>query len=156
MKVQLSPNYSLRGDNKISMIVVHGTGTMSDSSALDWISRKESKVSYHYLIAKDGEIYQLVKDEHKAWHAGKSSYNFREVGNSVNPISIGVALTGDGSQPYTDAQYEALGNLLADLMAKYRIPPTDVRGHNEVSPGRKTDPYHVFDWHRVLGIVGDR
>jgi len=31
-----------------------------------------------------------------------------------------------------------------------------VRGHNEVAPGRKVDPYDVFDWARVLGMVGDR
>lgn len=151
-----SPHYSRRDGHEISMVIVHGTGTMSTSAAVSWICDERSRVSYHYLIGRDGKLFRLVDEKYKAWHAGRSSWHGREVGVSVNPIAIGIALTGDGTEPYTDAQYWTLADLLADLMARYRIPPSDVRGHDEVAPGRKTDPYPCFEWRRVLGEVGER
>lgn len=138
------------------MIVIHGTGSMSDEGTLSWLQDERSKVSYHYLVGIDGKLYRCVADSKKAWHAGRSTYGGREIANSVNPISLGVALTNDGTQPYKEVQYSTLAHLLADLMARYRIPPTDVRGHNEVAPGRKIDPYDGFDWGKVLGLVGRR
>ena len=108
------------------------------------------------MIGLDGKLYRCVAETHKAWHAGRSTYGGREIAGSVNPISLGVALTNDGTQPYKEAQYDTLGHLLADLMRRHRIPPSDVRGHNEVAPGRKVDPYDSFDWGRVLGLVGER
>lgn len=151
-----SPNWSSREGHAVSMVIVHGTGSMSTSGVLSWICDERSKVSYHYLIGRDGNLYRCVLEKAKAWHAGRSKWHGREIGNSVNPISIGIGLTSDGSEPYTDAQYWTLADLLGDIMTRYRIPPCDVRGHAEVSPGRKVDPYDVFDWRRVLGEVGER
>ena len=32
------------------------------------------KVSCHYLISREGKIFQLVEDNKVAWHAGKSKW----------------------------------------------------------------------------------
>lgn len=151
-----SPNYSGRSGNAVSMVIVHGTGSMSDHGTVSWVTNSASRVSYHYLIGLDGALYRFVAEDMKAWHAGKSTWNDREIGGSVNPISIGIALTSDGTAPYTSPQYDTLAWLLSDVMTRYRIPPSDVRGHNEVAPSRKIDPYDTFDWARVLGMVGER
>ena len=151
-----SPHWSSREGNAVSMVIIHGTGSTSDEGTLSWLQDPRSKVSYHYLIGLDGKIYQCVAEQHKAWHAGRSTWHGREIAGSVNPISVGIALTSDGSEPYTWPQYDSLANLLTDVMARYRIPPNDVRGHNEVAPGRKVDPYNHFDWRAVLGMVGER
>lgn len=151
-----SPNYSSRDGHAVSMVIVHGTGSMSDEGTLSWLENPASRVSYHYLIGLDGRLYRCVEEHHKAWHAGRSTWLGREIAGSVNPISVGVALTSDGSEPYTQSQWATLADLLADLMTRYRIPPSDVRGHNEVAPGRKIDPYNTFDWAVPLGMVGER
>ena len=41
---------------------------------------------------------------------------------------------------YTEAQYEALKNLLADLKKRYKIKY--VLGHKDIAPGRKDDPWN--------------
>lgn len=153
---RMSPHFSDRDGNVVSMVVVHGTGSMSDEGTLSWMEDRRSRVSYHYLIGLDGRLYRCVLESFKAWHAGRSAWHGREIAGSVNPIAIGVGLTNDGSRPYTSAQYDTLASLLSDVMTRYRIPPSDVVGHNQVSPGRKTDPYDIFEWDRVLGMVGDR
>ena len=50
-------------------------------------------------------------------------------------------------------QYVALLDLMAQLRARY--PITDVAGHSDVAPGRKTDPGPYFDWAAVAARFPD-
>ena len=52
---------------------------------------------------------------------------------------------------YTDAQYEALRNLVADICQRQNIPMDrdHVIGHEEFSPN-KNDPGDLFDWSRII------
>jgi AmpD protein len=67
---------------------------------------------------------------------------------ACNDYSIGIELEGTDDVPYTDPQYEQLAKVLAALRASYP-QLTDVAGHSDVAPGRKTDPGTAFDWQRV-------
>src|SRR6185312_17381389 len=64
-----SKNYNAR---QPSMIVLHYTQEGSAQEALDTLRTHNSggPVSAHYLIGKDGTIYQLVPDQLRAWQAG--------------------------------------------------------------------------------------
>ena len=104
------------------------------------------QVSTHFLIRRDGEVIQLVPCSRRAWHAGVSSWRGRE---RCNDFSIGIELEGCDRVVFEDAQYLALNRLLAELRQCYPIEA--VVGHNEIAPGRKTDPGPCFDWHRVHG-----
>jgi N-acetyl-anhydromuramyl-L-alanine amidase AmpD len=53
---------------------------------------------------------------------------------------------------FADAQYQALIKLLDELRARY--PIVDVVGHDDVAPGRKTDPGPCFDWKRLRDSRG--
>ncbi len=146
-----SPHFSSRKDTEIDAIIIHHTGN-SIKSALSWMQMKESKVAYHYLIAKDGEIYQMVKEADKAWHAGVSVLHGRK---HVNRFSIGIAFEGkgDGSIPYTKEQYEAGAYLCKLLKKKYdKIDNGRIAGHKQVAPERKPDPQN-FDWSRFYGLI---
>ena len=149
-----SPHWSGRDGHDVSMIVVHGDEGASEEGTLSWLEDERSEVSYHYLIGRDGEVYRIVPEDRKAWHAGRSHWKGREIDGSVNPISIGVAFANDGTELYRDAQMQIGGELIADIMARYRIPPADVRGHFEVSPGRKSDPWDHFPWPALFAAIG--
>lgn len=114
------------------------------------------KVSSHYMIDRDGTIVRLVDDNNVAWHAGKSKMptDGRE---GVNGFSIGIELTASHpaddpsvktpEDAYTAAQYESLNKLIAHLCKEH--PITAVVGHDEIAPGRKTDPGPLFQWEKV-------
>lgn len=149
-----SPNKSSRGGFPIGMIVIHADAGTSDDGTVSWIQNPESKVSYHYLVGRRGQVYRFVADEDKAWHAGKSEWGGASVHGSLNPVSIGVCIANNGKEPYGPIQYRLAGKLVAHLMRKYSVGLHDVRGHYEVSPDRKTDPYDHWDWRTFYGEVG--
>jgi N-acetyl-anhydromuramoyl-L-alanine amidase len=106
------------------------------------------KVSSHFLIRRDGEIIQFVACDRRAWHAGESSWRGRE---RCNDFSIGIELEGADDVPFEDVQYERLAELTRALNANYQI--TDIVGHSDIAPGRKTDPGPCFDWVRYRSII---
>ena len=68
-----SPNRNARKSGADpSHIVIHVTGTDSFSSVKNTFMAKDS-VSAHYLVAKDGGLFQFVPDGYRAWHAGLDS-----------------------------------------------------------------------------------
>ena len=66
-----------------------------------------------------------------------------------------MELEGTDDLPYAEAQYRKLIPLLRTLLAAYPgLSPEAIVGHQEVAPGRKTDPGPAFDWRRVLLALG--
>lgn len=110
------------------------------------------RVSSHVLIRRDGEIVQYVPFHARAWHAGQSSYGGRA---QCNDFSIGIELEGCDDQPYTDGQYERLGELVAGLLHSYPgLSTQHIAGHSDIAPGRKTDPGEQFAWSRLQACIG--
>lgn len=106
---------------------------------------KSYEVSPHYIIDRDGKILQLVEEKNIAYHAGAAK--LPDGRTNVNSVSIGIEmLNDDAGDAYTDKQYSALSFLLGDIKKRYAI--RYVLGHDDVAPGRKTDPWN-FDWKRV-------
>ncbi len=99
------------------------------------------RVSAHFLIRRDGAVMQFVSAHDRAWHAGVSSFCGQE---RCNDFSIGVELEGTDFAAFADAQYSALAALTVALKAAY--PLQHVTGHEDIAPGRKTDPGPFFDW----------
>ena len=71
-----SPNYAkkVRSDKSITMIIIHYTGMQSERESLKRLTNPKFKVSCHYLINRDGKVFNMVKEENTAWHAGKSKW----------------------------------------------------------------------------------
>ena len=143
-------------------------------------------LSAHFLLDRDGTIYQTLDLKERAWHAGTA--NDRSIGieianlgayadpKKLASIAERVGLPGGemkrgvihGSMlhqyPFTEAQYLALGRLLATLCRVLpRIEPKMPRGvllrdfagfvgHYHITE-RKVDPGPAFDWERVLVSV---
>ncbi len=141
-----SPNHSSRRGVSIDCIVIHDTVSRTAESALDWIGREESGVSYHVIVDRDGRIYRCVDDDQKAWHAGRSELWGRP---NVNQYSLGVGLVdhdGEAHVDYSDEQLAALIDWCGGAAAKYRIPLNRIVGHEHIAPGRKIDPGPDFPW----------
>lgn len=105
---------------------------------------KQYKVAPHYLIDRNGQIYQLVEEKDVAYHAGVSQ--MADGRKDVNEFSIGIELMNTKIGQMTDEQYEALNLLIKDIKSRQKIEY--VLGHNEVATNRKDDPWNI-DWSRV-------
>lgn len=109
------------------------------------------QVSAHVLVDRNGQCVQFVPFDKRAWHAGQSSYRGRE---RFNDFSIGIELEGSDHVPYTAVQYEQLARLTIALMNSYPAIKSDsIVGHDQIAPGRKTDPGPAFDWPRFRGLL---
>jgi N-acetyl-anhydromuramoyl-L-alanine amidase len=157
-----SDNFNQRPDNTdITLVIIHNIslppGKFNNHYIEDFFTNqlksdqhpyfetlKGIKVSAHLLIKRDGDIIQFVDFDQRAWHAGKSSFN--QVDN-CNNYSIGIELEGTDSRAYETLQYSSLNQVLSILKSHY--PITDVKGHSEIAPGRKTDPGPAFDWSKL-------
>lgn len=115
-------------------------------AALARLSDPQYEVSAHYLIAPGGEVFGLVDETDRAWHAGSGSWG--GIGD-VNSRSIGIELANDGFSPFPAALMDALGQLLAEIMARWMIEPQGVIAHSDLAPQRKSDPGRRFDWRRL-------
>ncbi|GAC13174.1 AmpD protein [Aliiglaciecola lipolytica E3] len=110
------------------------------------------RVSSHLLIRRDGEIVQFVGFEQRAWHAGVSSFQGR---TRCNDFSIGIELEGTDNDAYSEAQYKSLVHVTKVIMHNYpAISLGRIVGHNDIAPGRKTDPGSSFDWAQYRQQLG--
>lgn len=139
-----SPNKEPRPSNAgIDTVVLHATGGALEPS-LNWLAKPGSGVSAHYVVAKDGRIFQLVEERNRAWHAGVSRMPPPDNREDVNDFSVGIELenANTGQDPYPPAQIEALVQLLKHLIRRYNIPRRNIVTHREIAvpPGRKSDP----------------
>ena len=138
-----SPSF---GERRPDFVILHHTTNDTAERALATLTGRDSEVSAHYLISRDGRIYQLVDEKMRAWHAGASSWG----GNSdINSASIGIELDNNGDEPFAEAQVNTLIALLSDLRERYKIPAANFLGHGDVAPRRKVDPSHLFPWQRL-------
>ncbi len=144
----ISWGFTKASDRKIDTIIIHSSydALGSDPYSVSGIIEeyKQYEVSAHYLIARDGIIYRLVADDNIAWHAGVAK--MPDGHTNVNSFSIGIEMINTLDGKYTDAQYIAVNALISSLKKKYAID--NILGHNEIAPGRKTDPWGI-SWTRV-------
>lgn len=141
-----SPNFDARKDGAVpSIIVLHYTGMSSTAAALDRLrdDKIQNRVSSHYLIDEDGNIYALVPEDKRAWHAGVSHWNGVD---DVNSHSIGIEISNRNGEPYTKEQLFSLTLLCHDIMHRHGIAPENIVGHSDVAPARKQDPGAHFPW----------
>ena len=148
-EVVASPNHDARRAPP-DMLILHYTGMVSAEAALQRLSDPDAKVSAHYLIHEDGRIVQMVAEERRAWHAGKSFWAGEE---DINACSIGIEIVNPGHEidyrAFPDAQVDAVTALCLDIARRHQIRPERVLAHSDVAPGRKIDPGEKFPWARL-------
>lgn len=131
------------------MIILHYTGGGTLESTFNYfnpveieaardINRKQSKlnVSAHYLIDRDGAIYQLMDDTAFARHT---------IG--LNYCAIGIENIGDEKTPLTKEQAKSNADLIRYLCGKYSIEY--MIGHSEYIQFRNTPLWKEIDPHYI-------
>lgn len=144
----VSWGYQEANGRKIDTIIIHSSydAIGSDPYSLSGLisEYKQYGVSPHYLIDRKGNVYRLVAEKNIAYHAGESQVPDGRTG--VNNFSIGIELMNKEDGKFNDSQYAALKNLIADIKSRYKIKYA--LGHNQIAPGRKTDPWN-FVWEKL-------
>jgi len=130
---------------KIDAVIVHSVFNAGegDKYNVDLVIKQFSRygVSSHYIIDRNGVIYQLVKEKDIAFHAGKSSLPDGRTG--INSCSIGIEIitTNDSIDSPTEKQIKSLTALVKDIKNRYKIKY--LLRHSDIAPGRKTDPWKM-------------
>lgn len=163
-----SPNRDARPDNTpVELIVIHSIslppGEYGNDSIELFFQNKLDKnahpyfkeihqmhVSSHVVIKRNGEIIQFVPFNQRAWHAGKSNFQGRKC---CNDFSIGIELEGTDIDSFEDIQYEKLAELTSELQKNYPEIINNIMGHNDIAPGRKTDPGTGFNWEKFKQLL---
>lgn len=122
---------------------------------LDWLRNPASEGSAHYLVTRRGRVFQLVKDEDTAWHAGrvkKPNWSLYD-GTNPNYATIGIEHEGQPNEPLTSAQYEATLWLHRQLVLEWGIPVDrdHIIGHYRInSVDRSNCPGPKFPWDQLF------
>ncbi|WP_417588281.1 N-acetylmuramoyl-L-alanine amidase [Pararhodobacter oceanensis] len=142
-----SPNFGpRRNGERPELVVLHYTEMASAEAARDRLCCAQAEVSAHYLIGRDGTLWQLVDEAARAWHAGAGAWQGR---GDVNSRSIGIELDNDGQTPFSAPLMLRLEVLLRQILTRWDIPATGVIAHSDMAPLRKIDPGPRFDWQRL-------
>ncbi len=165
-----SPNFNERpqGEDDIDLLVIHNVSLPPEQFGGEYIEQffcnqldenahpyfktiANMQVSAHLLVTRQGNIIQFVPFGSRAWHAGRSCFKDRD---ECNDYSIGIELEGADNIVYADEQYHVLANVTQALMHFYPgITKERIAGHNEIAPGRKTDPGAAFCWQRFYELL---
>lgn len=155
MKVLNSANFDNRSVTKIKYLIMHYTGMINGADALEKLCDPKSKVSAHYLIEENGEVYQLVNEDKRAWHAGVARWEGDE---DINDISIGIEIVNSGHayagyesiyKGFPEVQMTQVVSLAQKIIDRHEIKPHYVLGHSDVAWRRKIDPGELFDWKKL-------
>ena len=164
-------------------VVIHYTAGGSAKSAINTLCNPRVKASAHIIIDWDGSITQLVPFNKIAWHAGRSSWNDRtglnkysigiEIVNPGHLKKVGQQYQSWFGKMYSnedvisaihrnetkerywhifkEEQIAKVKEACEMLVETYGIK--DILGHEEIAPGRKTDPGPAFPLDKMRDTI---
>ncbi|MHC4071526.1 MAG: N-acetylmuramoyl-L-alanine amidase [Planctomycetota bacterium] len=143
----------------VEFIVIHYSGG-NFADLLRFFEDPQRKVSAHFAIDENGDVYNLVRSDtkktYRAWHAGYGRfYDGVKEWQNFNDFSIGIELVNRNGNilPYKEPQYISLTALINHLKQLHTElnDPNRVVGHEHISGWRgKADPGLFFDWSRIF------
>ena len=160
-------------------IIVHYTAGGSLNGSVNWLCNPQAKASAHLVVGKDGEIVQLAPFNRITWHAGRSRWKSRSglnrfsigieidnagilekrvggfftyFGKEIDQSSVVIAQHKNRDkemawEAYTPEQIEAVESIC--LLLKQHYPISEILGHDDIAPDRKTDPGPAFPMQRL-------
>jgi len=144
----------------VTIMAVHGTG---GGGTLHWIRNTLKSSSararmwargvalFHYLIRRNGEIWNIIDPTKWVYHASIGKLDIGTIGvEMLNPDPRNI-------NPYTKAQYQALEWLYAHVRENFYAEMNTIAGHGrlkqKVSGGWKNCPGEGFYWNQFRQIL---
>ncbi|HEV8389112.1 MAG TPA: N-acetylmuramoyl-L-alanine amidase, partial [Dongiaceae bacterium] len=121
------------------------------------LNRVESRSQATFVARPDRSEWPDYKYFRDRWGDDARPVNY-EVSKRPNDYAVAIEILSVGAKTpsataYTQAMYEALSDLVADICARHGIPQRKGRvvGHEDVNPVQRYgwDPNQGFDWSRV-------
>lgn len=153
-----SPNFDAQ-EISVEFVVLHYTA-LDLNCTLQHLCDTASKVSAHFVISEQGDIFELVDCLEapckRAWHAGQSLFSLDgKTWSAFNDFSVGIELVNLNGNffYYSKAQYETLFELIRALQQRFPalLSADRILGHEQIAGFRgKCDPGRKFDWHKLF------
>jgi hypothetical protein len=138
---------------KVLKITIHHTdehGGMDGKSDLDVVrmieryhrgpEKRWAAIGYHFLVGKDGKIYEGRPVRFQGAHCGRNENN------------LGISVIGNCHQNLPNArQLKALQAFLDDQRDRFNVPKSQVYGHRDIKP-TVCPGDRLYGW--VLGYSG--
>jgi N-acetylmuramoyl-L-alanine amidase len=160
--VRYEPDHDIGGEMTPKGIVLHYTMGYGMNGTIHWF--KTNAVDIHLIVDRDGTIVQMSPFNRKCAHAGQSSWRgYTSLNNhfiGIEFCNIGkltrrpdglydgygrkwngqaVFRRGEWFEPLTDIQEKVCVDLCSILKKRYNFSANMICGHDEASPGRKSD-----------------
>lgn len=116
--VQITSDSNAR-TQKIDRFIVHHAATTSLSAILSLFQPGGREVSANYALGSDGTLILAVDEDRRAWTSASSAWDGRAV-----TIEVANSVAG-GSWPVSDAAFDKLARLIADVATRYGFPIND-------------------------------
>lgn len=160
------------------MICCHQTAGAA-KSAINWFTNSASKVSAHYLVDKNGAIYNFVPIEKMAWANGSNTtdetlpYHYsksrsaivRERKTNANFYTVSVEFENDDTGVLTEPQYQAglwlmkyIRNELKDIYGvEFKADREHIIAHSDINPTQKSGcPGKDFPFERFIAELNTK
>ncbi len=159
-RIWLPSPYHRRRIWPIDTVVLHTTeGGLQ--ATLNEFQSSPRHVSAHYVVARDGRVFQMVSEDQIAFHAGfvSAGPESRFLGTNPNAYSIGIEIVNPsiirGPVDFPMAQKVAVFALVKDVVERNHIPidRDHLVGHSEIDPTSRKDPGPGFPWDELLAYL---
>jgi len=132
-----------RNGHTVRAIVEHITDGETAAGAIGWFHSPASQVSAHYVVDRDGAIYQVVAEADTAWANGVLNQpnmanpivaGWVHDGTNPNSETISIEAVGKPAQGWTTKQLAVVDALNRDIAARWNIPvdATTIIGHKDI------------------------
>ena len=166
-------------------LVMHYTAGGGGKGSADFLFAPHSPASSaHFVVDRNGDVYQISDTGYVTWHAGKSLW--RGI-SGLNSHAIGIEIANYGYwrpgitpktaalaetagwlkakhknggpeylwEPYPEAQILAVIELSKWILENHKTIK-EIVGHDDIAPGRKIDPGPLFPMHRFVDLLSPR
>ena len=151
VKYMASPSHT-KGLVAPAFLLMHYTAGRSFKESCAWLSRtpkiRKTGSSAHVVIRRAGEVAQLVPFDCRAWHAGESTYNYRDSDqlhqqlSHMNEHTIGIELDNAGGLHRTAVGWATYFNRI--------IGGDDVIVAEHKHPGSGYRAWHAYTEEQIL------
>jgi len=168
----LTPNPYSRPQKKligVRGVVIHWVANPNSSALANrnyFENRKSGKTGYgsaHYIIDLNGDVIRCIPDNEMAYHVGSETYTkeaLAKLSAYPNNCTIGIECTHiDWNGKMTDATYNTLVELAADLLKKYKLTADNLWLHKEVVGWKDCHKWfvnHPAEWKKFKELVENK